>query len=304
MEEFTVRLSHPAISPFKAIELFAEGVDKVTDKYWDKGYDKFHGSSRRNRGKSGREDYENERYRRQESDMDQQDPRRRYPARTPPPPRNRYDDSESDEEDYYPRDRRTGPPPRYNDGDNYRRRGRDDLPPPSNPRDAAPYAAAGAAGTGNAVAPYARSNRNTSLSRSRSRRRRRDRSYSRSRSRPRSSYNHSSDGIEATIKEQLEKNFDTSTQGLGAGLAGAAIGGWLGSRYSDQHRRDPHKERNIAAGAVVGGLAVNFLENQFQEYRRNKGDRDRGGYEKDARRGGQVYGRSRSRSRRRRSRSR
>jgi len=71
----------------------------------------------------------------------------------------------------------------------------------------------------------------------------------------------------------------------------------LGNKYGDRDR----KERTTVIAAIAGGLAGNIIENQFQEYRRGKGNH----YEKDARRAqqsGAWRSRSQSRDRRRRSR--
>jgi len=86
----------------------------------------------------------------------------------------------------------------------------------------------------------------------------RSRSYSRSPSRSRS---RSGSGI----RGKLEETFSTRPRGLGAGLAGAVIGGLAGREFGHKH-----KNRDIVLGAIVGGLAANAGENKWTEYKETK----------------------------------
>ena len=88
-------------------------------------------------------------------------------------------------------------------------------------------------------------------------------SYSRSRSRERS---RSRSGIRGTFDE----HFDTSLQGLGVGVAGALIGGFAGREFGGNKRTS---KRDMAIGAVVGGLGANLAENKWRDWRDEKRDR-------------------------------
>lgn len=120
-----------------------------------------------------------------------------------------------------------------------------------------------------------------------SRGRDRDRSYSRS---PSESRSRSRGG---GIKEKVEDQFDLSARGLGVGVAGAVIGGLAGREFGQKHR-----QRDIAIGALIGGLGANFAENKWREWKDNKErdlreDEDRIEQKFD----GRDYGRSRSQGR-------
>jgi len=105
---------------------------------------------------------------------------------------------------------------------------------------------------------YERSERDTYLSRRESRR---DRDYdSRSRSRSR----------DGGWKEKLENTFDTSTQGIGVGIAGAVIGGLAGREFGSKGKTS---QRDIAIGALIGGLGANIAENKYREWKDRKEDR-------------------------------
>jgi len=94
----------------------------------------------------------------------------------------------------------------------------------------------------------------------------------------------------------VEKNFDTSTQGLGAGLAGAVIGGLAGREFGAKSR---HSERDIAIGAIIGGLGANLAEAKWREWKDKKEgklDREEDRWEQkwDGNGGQSGIGRSRS----------
>ena len=55
---------------------------------------------------------------------------------------------------------------------------------------------------------------------------------------------------------------DSSTLCLGAGLAGALLGGYIGRETSDRHQN-----RGAAVGAILGGIGANILENRVRIYR-------------------------------------
>ncbi|KAK3676670.1 hypothetical protein LTR78_003445 [Recurvomyces mirabilis] len=124
-----------------------------------------------------------------------------------------------------------------------------------------------------AVATYRRSQGDLTEAskRSRSRGRRdkyyddRDRSYSRSRSGSRDREHGSRGGGEEGWRGKLDETFDTSTRGLGVGIAGAVIGGLAGRQFGNKH-----KERDIVLGAVLGGLASNIAENKYAEWKDKK----------------------------------
>ncbi|PNS16834.1 hypothetical protein CAC42_4798 [Sphaceloma murrayae] len=193
-----------------------------------------------------------------------------------PPPGSRYYYSDADE------DRRGRPIANYNQ---YSDRGRvfadkpwappqvnGNLAPPArysyNTDTPAPYAPGAAAGAGVALAPYRSSrrdlqrydrfDRSRSRYRSKSRARGRSRSYSssRSRSRSRSSGRSYFEKAKDGTKDVLDKTFDTRAKGLGYGVVGALVGGAIGRRVGD--KRDNH----ALAGAIIGGLGLNALENQ------------------------------------------
>lgn len=75
---------------------------------------------------------------------------------------------------------------------------------------------------------------------------------------------------EGGIEERIKEHFDTGEKGLGAGIAGALIGGFAGRKFGDDSKRA------TAIGAIVGGLGANFLENQYQNYKEEKRYEERG----------------------------
>ncbi|WPH01587.1 pre-mRNA-splicing factor 38B-like protein [Acrodontium crateriforme] len=125
-----------------------------------------------------------------------------------------------------------------------------------------PYGPAGAG----AVAPYRRSQGDLTETRSRRGRHDRDdydsRYDSRSRSRSREG-RLERDGDR--VKNDLEKYFDTSTQGLGVGIAGAVVGGLAGRQFGNEHKR-----RDIIIGALVGGLGANAAEAKYRDWKEEK----------------------------------
>ena len=98
----------------------------------------------------------------------------------------------------------------------------------------------------------------------------------------------------------VERNFDSSYDGLIAAAAGAAIGAMTARRfggydhYSDEGR-SKHKWKTIAGG-VAGAAAFNLVENQYRTYteeraevkreRREERREERGGDRRDDRRNG------------------
>lgn len=54
-------------------------------------------------------------------------------------------------------------------------------------------------------------------------------------------------------------------KGLGAGLAGAVVGGLAGRELGHKHRN-----RDIIVGALVGGLGANFAENKYTHWKDGK----------------------------------
>lgn len=63
--------------------------------------------------------------------------------------------------------------------------------------------------------------------------------------------------------------FDRSEIGLGAALAGALVGGFIGREAGD------HKKRMAIAGALIGGVGGNLLEHRYKIYREDKEDEKR-----------------------------
>ncbi|KAK5165770.1 uncharacterized protein LTR77_008693 [Saxophila tyrrhenica] len=120
-----------------------------------------------------------------------------------------------------------------------------------------------------AVTQYRRSTQNvddyrSQRSRSRGRRDRgrdRSRSYSDSRSRSRSR-SHSG------IRGKIDDTFDTSVKGLGAGIAGAVVGGLAGREFGNKH-----KNRDAIIGALIGGLGANAAENKWKDWHDEKEDK-------------------------------
>jgi hypothetical protein len=273
-------------------ELGIEGFDKVVDKHFDKGYDKGHEKLHRHRHRDDREDNNSDRnnmgearqrdrgYDSESDDSYDQRPRRRRDDRDDRRPRqqnNREDD----------RPRRLSPPgqsyhPRaidptyipYQSGNARLRDGappgpqyHDNSPRPSSRGDYTP--ASSTRGAPNEMARYSRP-RDRSPSRSRSQRQRR-RSHSSSRSRSRST------GRDFTDSPLMA--LDSSTLGLGAGIAGALIGGYIGRETSDRHQK-----RGTALGAILGGIGANILENRVRIYRDEQKEEQREAREKwDAR---------------------
>lgn len=115
----------------------------------------------------------------------------------------------------------------------------------------------------------------------RTRGRDRERSYSRS---PSESRSRSRGG---GFKEKVEDQFDLSARGLGVGVAGAVIGGLAGREFGQKHR-----QRDIAIGAIIGGIGANYAENKWKEWKENK-ERDQEDDRYEQKYDGK-YGRSRS----------
>ncbi|KAI5245417.1 hypothetical protein E4T42_06747 [Aureobasidium subglaciale] len=279
------------------VELGLEGFDKTADKYFDKGYDKLHNHRHRNdryqddkqdnmseaRGRdrgydSGSDDSYNERPRRrgnprdnrndirprQSDDRESDRPRRVSPPGPPPgpPPVQSYQPGAGDVPPYIPyqnmRSTNNIPPtPQY-------------YPEPSRPtsRDYTPTSSARSRPR-NEMTKYSRA-QTRSPSRSRSHRQRR-RSFSSSRSRSRSS--------NRDYKDNPLMALDKSKLGLGAGIAGALIGGYIGRETSDRHQK-----RGTALGVIIGGIGANILEKRVRIYRDEMKEEQREAREKwDAR---------------------
>ncbi|PNS21544.1 hypothetical protein CAC42_903 [Sphaceloma murrayae] len=60
----------------------------------------------------------------------------------------------------------------------------------------------------------------------------------------------------------LERNFDSSYDGLIAAAAGAALGAMTANRFS----KEEHRHRNIAGSAIAGAIAFNFAENSYSRF--------------------------------------
>lgn len=65
--------------------------------------------------------------------------------------------------------------------------------------------------------------------------------------------------------------FDKSEMGIGIGIAGALLGGYVGREFGDKKRRD------TALGALVGGIGANLLEHRWKIYQEEKKDTERQG---------------------------
>lgn len=68
-------------------------------------------------------------------------------------------------------------------------------------------------------------------------------------------------GKERKDADFLERNFDSSYDGIIAAAAGAAIGAMTSNRFSKEHRA-----RNAAGAAVAGAVAFNFAENWYSRF--------------------------------------
>ncbi|GAM84487.1 hypothetical protein ANO11243_024830 [Dothideomycetidae sp. 11243] len=191
----------------------------------------------------------------------------------------RYDYSDADE------DYRTGFRPRGNSA--YSDRGRvfgdrpwmrDGLVPTAAPRYVPSYSSNGAAAADPRMAYNQARQQGDNYSRSRSRFRspsrgrnydyqhsERDSESSRSsRHRERSESRNRFERAEEQAREALEKTFDTRGKGVGAGLVGALLGAAIGRRVGDRH------DNHALAGAIIGGLGVNALENQIHRSREKR----------------------------------
>jgi hypothetical protein len=247
---------HTVTLPGKQKELGLEGFDKTIDKHFEKGYDKVQNHRHKDR---------HERYSRHETDEsydnmnnsraseDSYDDRHRT---------RRFQRQQWDSRD--DRQSRQYSPP----GQSYHPRIPETQqaqyqaypPPPKNQYyDDRYYTPATTRGRATAIAKYDNQNNNPSSSRSRSKQqqhqhRRRHRSPSRSSS--------SSPSNSRDYKDSPLMAFDRSNMGLGAGLAGALIGGYLGREAGDGHQK-----RSTALGAIIGGIGANILENRVRIYR-------------------------------------
>ncbi|KAI5268986.1 hypothetical protein E4T47_07339 [Aureobasidium subglaciale] len=275
------------------VELGLEGFDKTADKYFDKGYDKLHNHRHRNdRHQDGKQDNMSEARGRDRGYDNGSDDSYNERSRRIGNPRNDRNDKRPRQSDDRENDRPRrvsppGPPP----GQSYQP-GAGNVPPyipyqnlhstnnipstpqyypePSRPtsRDYTPTSSARSRPR-NEMTRYSRA-QTRSPSRSRSHRQRR-RSFSSSRSRSRSS--------NRDYKDNPLMALDKSRLGLGAGIAGALIGGYIGRETSDRHQK-----RGTALGAIIGGIGANILENRVRIYRDEMKEEQREAKEKwDAR---------------------
>ncbi|THW90882.1 hypothetical protein D6D15_04210 [Aureobasidium pullulans] len=271
-------------------ELGLEGFDKTADKYFDKGYDKLHKHRHRDddrqRDSNGKDNMSDPQGRDRGYDNDSDDsynerPRRRRPQRDDrddKKPRQYNDRDDRDDRDEDRKPRRYSPP-----GQSYHPRASDTQPqyqpyqphaayqpgntrqkdavPPNPPyyNDSSRPSSRDYTPTSSSRGPQrnelARYSRPKSRSPSRHRRRR---SPSSSRSRSRST-SRSRDFTDSPLMA-----LDRTPLGLGAGLAGALLGGYIGRETSDNHR---HQKRSTALGAIIGGIGANILENRVRIYR-------------------------------------
>lgn len=172
------------------------------------------------------------------------------------------------------------------ESDSYYRESMTLLPPPSNTRTRSvpPQASV--------VVQRERSwSRSDSRSRSRSNSRSRDRDRgffdrdgsrsSRSRSRKRA---HTPLG---RARDAVEDNFTSSTAGIGVGILGAVVGGFVANRASEAALQNRHKGRSrrhsddnmprlasTILGAVAGGLGANALTNHFEDKHEHTRERE------------------------------
>lgn len=72
-------------------------------------------------------------------------------------------------------------------------------------------------------------------------------------------------------------------QGLGAGIAGALVGGLAAKQFGNKK----NNERDMIIGALVGGLGANAAENKWRDWKEEK-ERDQRYDSRDS------YGRSKS----------
>ncbi|KAK4958630.1 hypothetical protein LTR28_005436, partial [Elasticomyces elasticus] len=63
-----------------------------------------------------------------------------------------------------------------------------------------------------------------------------------------------------SIGAQLRENFDTSGNGIGAGIAGAVIGGLGRKRFGHD------STLKTVGGALIGALAANAIENKYRGF--------------------------------------
>ncbi|KAK6002173.1 hypothetical protein QM012_001811 [Aureobasidium pullulans] len=218
----------------------------------DRGYDSGSDDSyyqrprRRSYPKNDRDDRRPRRY----------DNREIEPPRRPSPPGQSYHPRAVDPPAYIPYQQGATRPGDFQYYDNSPRpSSRGDYPPSSSTRGA----------PNNEMARYSRP-KDRSPSRSRSRRRQRRRSYSSS-SRSRSSNQDFHDSPLMAL--------DSRPLGLGAGIAGALIGGYIGRETSDRHQK-----RGTALGAIIGGIGANILENRVRIYREDMKEEQREAKEK------------------------